>query len=129
MACGDAHSHILSAEGYVYSMGSNEDGRLGIGQTFKELQVSVSPRLVEKLSQVKVIAAGGSHSIAITSNYEVYGWGSAENGAIGMRLSSTCSPIEIILEADQKQAPHIKDAACGAKHSLFLTSKRQELLR
>ena len=86
-------------------MGSNEDGRLGIGQTFKELQLSTSPRLVEKLSQVKSIAAGSSHSIAITSTYEVYGWGCAENGAIGMRLSSTSTPIEITLEADQKLIP------------------------
>ena len=81
-------------------MGSNEDGRLGIGLTYKEIQVSKSPRLVEKLSNVKAVAAGGSHSLAVTNDYSVYGWGSAENGCIGMRLSSSSSPLDIKFETD-----------------------------
>ena len=32
IACGEAHSHILSQDGYVYSMGSNQYGVLGLGK-------------------------------------------------------------------------------------------------
>jgi alpha-tubulin suppressor-like RCC1 family protein len=34
IACGESHTHLLSDEGFVYSMGSNKDGRLGIGYTY-----------------------------------------------------------------------------------------------
>ena len=52
IACGDSHSHILSESGHLYSMGSNKDGRLGIGLNFNDLQHSVSPRLIETLTEV-----------------------------------------------------------------------------
>lgn len=33
VACGDSHTHILSRDGFVYSMGSNKDGVLGLNLT------------------------------------------------------------------------------------------------
>ena len=35
IACGEAQTHLLSQDGYVYSMGSNEYGVLGLGKIFK----------------------------------------------------------------------------------------------
>jgi len=49
IACGEAHSHILSMTGFVYSMGSNKDGRLGLGIPFSDLHKVTSPRLVESI--------------------------------------------------------------------------------
>jgi alpha-tubulin suppressor-like RCC1 family protein len=65
-------------------MGSNEDGKLGLGVSAKELEMSASPRLVESLKSVKSVATGLSHSLAIaregSNSMVVYGWGRAENG-------------------------------------------------
>ena len=33
VACGADHSHLLSQDGYVYSMGANNEGVLGLGQS------------------------------------------------------------------------------------------------
>ena len=33
VACGDSHTHLLSQDGYVYSMGSNSHGVLGLGKS------------------------------------------------------------------------------------------------
>ena len=46
IVCGEAHSHILSEQGFVYSMGSNKDGRLGLGLTYQELEQATSPHLI-----------------------------------------------------------------------------------
>jgi alpha-tubulin suppressor-like RCC1 family protein len=68
VACGYNHTHLLSKEGFVYSMGSNEDGKLGLGLSHKELIKSTSPRLVESLNHIKHIAAGLSHSLALSKD-------------------------------------------------------------
>lgn len=49
VACGSNHTHLLSRDGFLYSMGSNEEGKLGLGVTFKDLAMTVSPRLVESI--------------------------------------------------------------------------------
>jgi alpha-tubulin suppressor-like RCC1 family protein len=76
-------------------MGSNKDGKLGLGLTYQELNRSTSPRLVESLTDIVQISAGEGHSIAVDRKWQAYGWGQADNGAIGMRLSSACLPIYI----------------------------------
>jgi alpha-tubulin suppressor-like RCC1 family protein len=91
VACGLNHSHLVTRDGFLYSMGSNEDGKLGLGQSPKDLAFSTSPRLVESLRGVKTVASGLNHSLAIgkdskSSTVKVFGWGQAEYGAIGMRL-------------------------------------------
>jgi alpha-tubulin suppressor-like RCC1 family protein len=100
VACGLNHSHLVTRDGFLYSMGSNEDGKLGLGQSPKDLAFSTSPRLVESLRGVKTVASGLNHSLAIgkdskSSTVKVYGWGQAEYGAIGMRLQNSYDPQEI----------------------------------
>jgi hypothetical protein len=50
----------------------------------------------------------------------VYGWGQAEWGAIGMRLSNSSYPISITVGNSEE---NVKDISCGAKYSCFLSSK------
>lgn len=65
IACGGSHTHILSQTGFVYSMGSNKEGKLGLGLTYNELNRSTSPRLIESISNIVQISAGESHSVAV----------------------------------------------------------------
>ena len=80
--------------------------------------------------------------MALTKDFKVYGWGQAEHGAIGMRLSNAKVPnlINVFNErAQQKvkfatddpslsQPLKIKDVSCGAQHSAFLTGKKFQIL-
>ncbi len=80
MACGLNHSHLVTRDGFLYSMGSNEDGKLGVNQSPKDLAFSTSPRLVESIRGVKQVASGLNHSLAlgkdsISNTLKVYGWG------------------------------------------------------
>lgn len=49
ISCGEKHSGFISDQGYIYMMGCNEQGKLGIGDTF--LKNSFSPLLVESIAR------------------------------------------------------------------------------
>lgn len=97
VACGPDHTHLLSQSGYLYSMGSNRDGRLGLGLTYQQLQYQRSPRLVESLNKLSSVSTSIRHSLAIGGNENqcLYGWGSATDGAIGRVSSGSLSLTEV----------------------------------
>ena len=71
----------LTADGRGYSWGEGGDGKLGHGNklTYEK------PKVIEGLygAHVRFIACGSSHSAAVTSNGELYTWGSGEYGRLG----------------------------------------------
>jgi regulator of chromosome condensation len=75
----------LTDEGKVFTWGCNDEGALGRaiedGQEF-------TPGLVDKLSGVKIVqvAAGDSHTAALSEHGTIYGWGifRDSNGAFGL---------------------------------------------
>eukprot|EP00798_Chlamydomonas_sp_ICE-L_P013341 gene13341-19182_t len=83
VAAGEHHTLCLTTSGDVWAFGSNECGQLGVGQDADIRQVE--PRLVKSLKGAKVtaLAAGHSHSMALTASGEVLSWGHGESGALG----------------------------------------------
>ena len=96
IACGKHHTHLLTQDGYVYSMGFNNYGVLGLGQGEFQLAHVGSPQLIQGLYCIEQIATGSGHTLALDMAKKVYAWGNPENGAIGPTyLSSTCLPVEL----------------------------------
>lgn len=85
IAAGMNHSLALTADGRVWAWGYNYIGQLGTGNT----QNSATPTPVKDpswgnfLSGVKAIAAGMSHSFAVTSNWGLLAWGDNSYGQLG----------------------------------------------
>ena len=73
VVCGRAHTLCVTATSQVYAWGANDCGQLGIGST----KPCSSPKLVEGLWAIPVrqLAAGDSHSAALTSNGFLFTWG------------------------------------------------------
>jgi alpha-tubulin suppressor-like RCC1 family protein len=105
-------------------MGSNADGKLGLSCSYQDMTNATCPRLIETMANIIQIAAGESHSLAVDKDYRVYGWGQADNGAIGMRLSNASFPIPITIGESHER---VKEVSCGLKHSCFLTRKDSKL--
>ncbi len=85
VACGDFHSVALTSEGRLFSWGGGGSffnrGQCGHGNN----QDSDSPELIKSL-QHKVIVnlvCGGYHTLALSSDNELYSWGSGLYGECG----------------------------------------------
>lgn len=84
----------MAADGSLYSMGSNKHGQLGLGFAPDLLAFVKFPTLVADIN-VKKVTCGYYHSLAIDPNGFVHGWGLADHGAIGVRVSSSYEPSVI----------------------------------
>jgi len=118
VSCGEEHTAFVSdIGGHVYAMGSNAEGKLGVGE--RTLKYSNVPCLVEGIQNVKKVSCGLSHSLAITEEGRAFSWGQGFYGALGINkhgLDTLYSPERI----ESLSRLKIDDVAAGSRHSLFL---------
>lgn len=84
LAAGRSHSVALDERGAVYCWGSCNYGQCGpVG---RRRGGTAPPKQVEALSQVQIvqIAAGDSHTLALTGGGRVFGWGGGFEGQLGI---------------------------------------------
>ena len=74
VSCGEEHTVFVQGDGgYVYAMGSNNEGKLGTGNP--EMRSCNVPTLVDGISGIKKVACGTSHTLALSDDGQVYAWG------------------------------------------------------
>ena len=115
--CGDYFSLFLTTKGEVYACGLGSN----LGNP-KDTNCSVGER-VERLvgSNIMNIAAGSSHSLALTSSGELYAWGSNHHGECGVHDVDHCqTPVLVKLPT---HIGKIIGIACGGSHSLAWTDR------
>ncbi|XP_063074748.1 probable E3 ubiquitin-protein ligase HERC4 [Engraulis encrasicolus] len=119
VACGNVHSLALSSGGDVFSWGKNTHGQLGLG---KAVAVQPVPCLVSALTGVPVtrIAAGGSHTLALTLQRLVYCCGANHAGQLGLKRVDEKGRFAIC------SVPALRDwditsICCGQSHTAVLT--------
>eukprot|EP00928_Gymnodinium_smaydae_P030488 TRINITY_DN2265_c2_g1_i1.p1 TRINITY_DN2265_c2_g1~~TRINITY_DN2265_c2_g1_i1.p1 ORF type:complete len:1695 (+),score=310.16 TRINITY_DN2265_c2_g1_i1:68-5086(+) len=95
VACGEAHSLVLTEGGELYSFGSNARGQLGIGNGGLHEKSPTPVPLAGKArgAPMRGIAAGRSHSMALTVSGNVLSWGENVNGQLGLGLGWTDIPL------------------------------------
>ena len=99
VAGGFHHWLILSEAGKVYSCGN---GQLGHG----DMAFQFTPRIIAGLQDVQIrsIAAGGLTSLAVTTDGELYGWGTGAAGyEEGFEVASSVLGLELI---EDQLVPH-----------------------
>ena len=81
VTAGDYHSAGSSAQGTLFTWGSNGSGQLGVGTNAN----SNAPVEVEALSgtAVTAITAGNAHSAVVDANGVAHSWGSNGSGQLG----------------------------------------------
>jgi len=116
VAAGSAHSLALTDDGDVYSFGSGSVGRIGHGD---EAQQN-TPKLIDTLDDPNIVqvAAGVSHSLAVTDNGDVYSFGFGSNGRLGHGDTDSQTTPKLIDALDNL---NIVQVAAGSVHSLALT--------
>lgn len=124
LAAGSAHSlallHDGSGSGSAYAWGSDSSGQLGDGgtPTNRASPIAIPGLAVRVDDAYPTLAAGGSHSLAITFDGSIAAWGSDAYGQLGNDLpkANTQSPVSFVLPAG---APAVTVAA-GRDHSLAI---------
>ena len=119
VACGSEHTAVVTSAGEVYCWGWGQDGRLGNG-TKKTMNVPVMAVGLQG-HQVVAVSCGASHTAAVTSNGNVFCWGSGEDGQLGLgSRESFRSPM--MVELGGLGALRVTQVVCGGRHTLVLTS-------
>jgi E3 ubiquitin-protein ligase HERC2 len=136
VSVGLAHMLALTSQGQVLSWGNGEFGRLGNGK--REQRV---PEPVELLAskQFVQISAGSVHSLALTNNGELYGWGKNDAGQLGQGGQivadlNTMEEYPLLIEStiadefsgesgevEKSFKGHVTHISAGNNHSLAVT--------
>lgn len=114
--CGGEHTIVLSVMGRVYTFGHGYTGQLGLGNT-KNFD---RPKLVRSLANKTVvqIAAGWSHSMALTSQNNLYVTGCGKYGELGLRDNENRKTFVLLESAS---ALNITNIFAGGHHSWLTT--------
>ncbi|XP_048365977.1 E3 ISG15--protein ligase HERC5-like isoform X2 [Sphaerodactylus townsendi] len=117
IACGDHHSMALSKGGQLFSWGQNDYGQLGLGG---EMTSSREPQRVQALDGIPLahIAAGGSHSLAVSLSGSVYSWGKNAFGQLGLGHTEDKYFPTYVNALEHKKTVFI---SCGGEHTAILT--------
>lgn len=81
VTAGTSHVHGLTADGVVYSWGSG--AQLGLGDVTQAVVPTPIASDTFGGARVRQVAAGDTHSLALTEDGVVYAWGVGGNGQLG----------------------------------------------
>lgn len=111
VSAGSGYNLALRADGTVVAWGENSSGQIGDGTQVDWSDVSTfangykaTPVLVKNaagtapLTDVFSIAAGQNHSLAITNNGQVLGWGSNNSSALGAGTNQNQHALPITIQ-------------------------------
>ncbi|KAJ0973190.1 hypothetical protein J5N97_021149 [Dioscorea zingiberensis] len=119
VACGWRHTITVSSSGNLYTYGWSKYGQLGHG----DFEDHLVPHQVEALQQscVSQISGGWRHTMALTSDGKLYGWGWNKFGQVGVRDNvDHCSPVQVKFPNEEK----VVQISCGWRHTLAVTERK-----
>ncbi|EKX39335.1 hypothetical protein GUITHDRAFT_143540 [Guillardia theta CCMP2712] len=147
VAAGPEHAMMLADNGFVYTWGSGDSGRLGHGneamvsrptQVWRTMNSTRSEELGLSCEATHV-ACGEAHSMAMTVEGFLYVWGCMEGGRLG--LISAKVDGDFIADVDWKSYnlqeriflasfsfnfDRVVDAAAGVRHNTIITKDRDD---
>eukprot|EP00736_Rhodelphis_marinus_P000057 Rmarinus@m.14304 len=93
IATGRSHSVGITGLGTVYTFGRGLEGQLGIGK-IADCTIPTCVHIGDD-KKVVAVACGRYHTLALTTNGEVYSWGQGGYGALGTSTDACPEPLSI----------------------------------
>lgn len=116
LACGNNYTMMLTEEGHVYGVGKNTYYQIGADETYLPNQ---TPHWVESLKDKHIIqiACGEEHTICVSNEGKVYGFGRNNYYQLG-NIKHLSQQPHVITSLDQYK---VKDAFCGSVFTIIQT--------
>jgi len=133
VAAGAQHLAAVHQSGAMYTWGSGASGRLGLDvtQNGDPRADAAKPTLVQALESIPVVAlaCGHAHSACITGARDLYVWGSAASGQLGVgdhaKEAECYASLPILVRlpflSGSKEKPMVRHVSCGASHTACVT--------
>jgi len=119
---GGNHSLALDNTGRAYAWGYNPSGQLGDGSnTYRPLPVAVSTSGALSGVVLSHIEAATFHSMALSSQGLLFGWGNNSNGEIVQGSSGTFTTPRAAIISGQLKGRRITSLSSGFAHNIALT--------
>jgi alpha-tubulin suppressor-like RCC1 family protein len=110
-----------TSRGHVRAWGKGDGGVLGDGSTSNS-DTPVKVKLPTG-ARVKALAAGGVHSLAVTSD-GLFAWGVNDDGQLGDGTTTNRdTPVRIFILVRGRSLGHVTSLFAGCSHSLVLFSR------
>ncbi|XP_021046409.1 probable E3 ubiquitin-protein ligase HERC6 [Mus pahari] len=124
VSCGHYHSLALSEDGHVFSWGRNSEGQLGLGKKFCSQAI---PQKVKSLEGIPLaqVAAGGTHSFALSLTGTSFGWGSNRSGQLALSGNKIKEQIYTPHSIGALKNLSVVYISCGYEHTAVLTKEGQ----
>ena len=139
MACGQAHTCVIMADGTLWGCGSNEFGQLAIGGAQLSC-ASLQPAVVEGQTQdglelvgaVSLVACGQHHTCVATEGGTVWSCGNGAVGQLGSGYAQASASLLQRASLQRVEEPHITakpplQLACGKANTFVLTAEGELL--
>jgi alpha-tubulin suppressor-like RCC1 family protein len=132
IVAGDEHALALQADGTLWAWGSNQYGNVPLQGFDQNNQIThrpadtsphSTPVQIDSDNDWSIVAAGGSHSLAIKSNGTLWSWGRCNAGQLGIGVTDTIPhfvPVQVGTDRDWASL------SAGSLHSL--AAKRNGIL-
>ncbi|KAK3211431.1 hypothetical protein Dsin_016137 [Dipteronia sinensis] len=119
IACGDSHCLAVTMEGEVQSWGRNQNGQLGLGT----IEDSLVPQKIQAFQgvSIKMVAAGAEHTVAVTEDGDLYGWGWGRYGNLGLGDRNDRLVPEKVATVNL-QGEKMVMVACGWRHTISVSA-------
>ena len=122
IACGESHSIILTDKADVYSWGRGFEGQLGLS---KSIEVASTPQYIKTFygKPITQIEAGAYFSLAITKDGQLWGWGEAKMGQLGLgKMREVKTPVKIPIVDEEKMVEYrVQSCSAGFGHTAAIT--------
>lgn len=132
ISSGTNHTLACTESGELYATGSNKEGTLGLGESEKEKTVDSFVRITTgpaSMGPVAFVAAGERTSAAVTTNGQLFTWGSntpfynplsTSGGGLGYSSKMEWTPRQVVFEGEAPVS--VKEISFGSLHAICLTT-------
>lgn len=121
VVAGTSHTLAVSTDGRLFAWGSNKNGQLGIGIAASQSHPVPVFLPIGVVGHCAQIAAGNAHSLALTTEGQLFAWGDNDHGQLGDgSFSRSMMPTAVLTPAGHPQP--WQQIAAGRYHTLALTA-------